>query len=54
MGRRNMRGGGALVAIGAIVGTLGGGLLGQPSIGLLAGLAAGTLAAVFVWLADRR
>ena len=54
MERRNTRGGGALVAIGTIVGTISGGLLGQPSAGLLVGLGVGVLAAVLIWLNDRR
>lgn len=54
MKRRNMRAGGSLVALGTIVGTIGGGLMGQPSLGLLVGFATGAVAAVMVWLLDRR
>lgn len=54
MERRNMRGGGSLLAIGTIAGTIGGGLHGQPVVGLLSGLAIGTVIAVFIWLVDRR
>lgn len=54
MERRNMRAGGSLVAIGTIVGTIGGGLMGQPTLGLLVGFGVGALAAVGVWLLDRR
>lgn len=49
-----MRAGGSLLALGTIVGTVGGGLLGQPVVGLLAGLALGAATAVVIWLADRR
>ena len=54
MERRNMRGGGSLLAIGTIAGTIGGGLHGQPVVGLLGGLAIGTAIAVVIWLVDRR
>ena len=54
MERKNMRAGGSLVALGTIVGTIAGGLLGQPSAGLLVGLAAGASAALIVWLSDRK
>lgn len=49
-----MRGGGSLVAIGTILGTIGGGLLGQPSAGLIVGLGVGVLAAIAIWLNDRQ
>ena len=39
--------------IGAIVGVFAGGFLGQPSAGLLAGLALGAAAALLVWLKGR-
>lgn len=54
MERRNTQAGGALIAVGTIVGTIGGGLMGQPSVGLLAGFAGGVVVAVLIWLADRR
>lgn len=54
MGDRNLRGGGSAIALLAIAGTIAGGLLGQPSAGLLAGIAAGALIALLIWLADRR
>jgi hypothetical protein len=46
--------GGFLLALAILVGTVAGGLKGQPTIGLLAGLAAGSAAAVVLWLLDRR
>lgn len=49
-----MRGGGSLLAIGTIAGTIGGGLHGQPVVGLLGGLATGTAIAIILWLVDRR
>lgn len=54
MATSNMRAGGAFLALGTIAGTLIGGLLGQPSLGLLLGFAGGAAIAVLVWLADRR
>lgn len=49
-----MRAGGSLLAIGTIVGTIGGGLVGQPVVGLLAGFVLGTASALIIWLWDRR
>jgi len=49
----NRNGGGIFIAIGAIVGAIGGGLMGQPSAGLLAGLALGALAALLIWWRGR-
>lgn len=46
-------GGGVFIAIGTIAGAVIGGLMGQPSIGLLAGLVVGALAACALWLKDR-
>lgn len=46
--------GGFLLAMSIIVGVLGGGLLGQPSIGLLTGAAVGVILAALVWVRDRR
>ncbi|MEW4468840.1 hypothetical protein AB1K62_13515 [Parasphingorhabdus sp. JC815] len=45
--------GGFFLAAGCIIGTIGGGLLGQPTIGLLSGLAAGGLIALAIWYFDR-
>lgn len=52
-GTGNRNGGGVFIAIGAIVGAIGGGVLGQPSAGLLAGLALGTAAALLIWWKGR-
>lgn len=54
MATRNTHAGGGLIAAGSIIGTFGGAAVGQPSAGLLAGLGAGALAAILVWLRDRR
>lgn len=43
-----------MLAGGTIVGTLAGGLMGQPSAGLLIGLGAGMVGSVLLWLVDRR
>ncbi len=51
--RTNKSAGGVFVAAGCIVGAIGGGLLGQPSIGFLAGLVAGALIATAIWYFDR-
>lgn len=48
------RAGGFIIAAAILIGTVGGGLMGQPSIGFLAGTAAGILAALALWLRDRR
>lgn len=45
--------GGVWIALGAILGSIGGLYAGQPSLGLLAGLAAGGAAALVMWLRDR-
>jgi hypothetical protein len=45
--------GGVFIAVVPIVGAWIGGVKGQPVIGLLAGLAAGIIAAVVVWSVDR-
>jgi len=52
-GPQNRNGGGVFIAIGAIVGAIGGGLMGQPSAGLLAGLGLGALMALLVWWQGR-
>lgn len=51
---RNPRSGGALLAISVIAGAVGGTIGGQPSVGFLAGLAAGLVMLLAVWLFDRR
>jgi hypothetical protein len=45
--------GGFIIAVAIMAGTIIGGLNGQPSIGLLAGLGLGVVAALAVWLRDR-
>jgi hypothetical protein len=45
--------GGFFMAAGCIVGAIVGGLLGQPSIGFLAGLGLGAAIAVAIWYFDR-
>lgn len=49
-----MRAGGSLVAIGTIIGTIAGGLLSQPSAGLLVGFGAGAFAAILIYAIDRK
>lgn len=46
--------GGFLLALGVIVGVIGGGLLGQPSLGFLVGLGIATLLVIILWIGDRR
>ena len=48
------RGGGAIISGAIIAGVIIGIILGQPSIGFLAGTGAGLLAAILMWLRDRR
>jgi len=45
--------GGIFIALGVTAGVLIGGMLGQPSIGLLAGFALGALIALAIWLRER-
>ena len=52
--RRDARSGGALLAVSIIAGAVGGTLGGEPSLGFLAGLAAGLVMLLAVWLLDRR
>lgn len=47
-------GSGAIIALLILAGVIIGGLLGQPSIGMLAGLAAGIAIAIFLWLRERK
>jgi hypothetical protein len=49
----NSSAGGVFIAFGGIFGAVLGGFMGQPSIGLLAGLGLGGIAAIAVWLKDR-
>ena len=46
--------GGIFIAFFPILGAVIGGLMGQPSAGLLIGLALGILAALAIWLLDRK
>lgn len=50
---KNPMGGGAPIAFLTIAGTIIGGLLGQPSIGLLVGLGIGVVIAVLIWWTGR-
>lgn len=52
--RNSPTGAGAIVALLAVAGVIGGGLMGQPSAGLLAGLGLGLLIALLLWLRERR
>lgn len=52
-GRHNPTGAGAIIALLILGGAIGGGMLGQPSIGLLAGLALGILIALLLYLRER-
>jgi sugar phosphate permease len=54
MANRSPQAGGFIIAVAILAGTIIGGLKGQPSIGLLAGLGLGVAAALAVWLVDRR
>jgi hypothetical protein len=45
---------GSMLAISIIAGAVAGVIVGQPSIGFLAGLAAGLLLAILFWLNERR
>ena len=51
---RDSRAGGSILAIAILAGTVGGMIVGQPSIGVLAGIGAGALLALLFWLNDRR
>ena len=51
--RKEPIGAGAILALTILGGTIVGGLLGQPSIGLLAGTALGIIIAVLLWIRDR-
>ena len=45
--------GGFFIAFGAVAGVLIGGILGEPSFGLLSGLGLGALIALAIWLKER-
>ncbi|MBX9796909.1 hypothetical protein [Sphingomonas sp.] len=52
--RRTPIAGGFLIALSSLAGAFAGGLNGQPSAGLLLGVAGGVALAVAIWLRDRR
>lgn len=52
--RPPVRGGGVFMALGTLVGTVVGGLMGQPSIGFLAGLGGGFALHGALWYMDSR
>lgn len=51
--RKSPSAGGVFIAVLSLAGAIGGGLLGQPTIGLLVGIAAGVVLALALWLRDR-
>lgn len=51
--RKNPAGAGAIIAFLIIGGAIVGGLMGQPSIGLLTGVGLGVLIAVLLWWRER-
>ena len=51
---RYQQAGGAILAIAIIAGAVAGTMVGQSSIGLVVGTAAGILLALLIWLNDRR
>ena len=51
---RAKKAGGFLLAVSIIAGTIAGGMVREPSIGLLIGTAVGILLLIVVWLADRK
>lgn len=52
-GKNKPTGAGAIMAFLIMGGTIGGGLMGQPSAGLLIGTAAGIVIATLLWLRER-
>ncbi|HEX8482304.1 MAG TPA: hypothetical protein VF650_10405 [Allosphingosinicella sp.] len=51
---RSTQAAGSVLALSILGGTVAGVIVGQPSIGVLAGTAAGILLAILFWLNDRR
>jgi hypothetical protein len=51
---QSARGAGAIIALSSITGVIAGGLMGQPSIGLLAGVGTGMAIGLLMWWYDRR
>ena len=47
-------GGGVFIALLTIAGAIIGGLMGQPSIGMLSGIALGVAIAITLWLVERK
>ncbi|MDI1295484.1 MAG: hypothetical protein PSY12_06295 [bacterium] len=52
-GKTNPTGAGAIIALLILGGAIGGGLMGQPSAGLLMGAGAGIVIALLLWLRER-
>ncbi len=51
---RSTQAAGFILAISILAGAVGGSIVGQPSIGFLAGLGAGVAMAILYWLVERR
>jgi len=51
--KKNPTGAGAILALTILGGTILGGLMGQPSIGLLAGTGLGIAVALLLWMKER-
>jgi hypothetical protein len=52
-GKKNPTGAGAIIALLIVAGAILGGLMGQPSAGLLIGAGLGALIALLLWLRER-
>ncbi|ANI78708.1 MULTISPECIES: hypothetical protein [Sphingobium] len=52
-GKKNPTGAGAIIALLILAGAILGGMLGQPSAGLLGGAALGGVIALLLWLRER-
>ncbi len=51
---RSPRAGGAILALVILAGAVAGAATGEPSLGVVVGIAIGVVAAIAVWLLDRR
>ncbi|HEX8512268.1 MAG TPA: hypothetical protein VF688_04105 [Allosphingosinicella sp.] len=51
---RSTQAAGFILAISILAGAVGGSIVGEPSIGFLAGLVAGVAIAILFWLVERR
>ncbi|HEX8241236.1 MAG TPA: hypothetical protein VF574_15990 [Allosphingosinicella sp.] len=51
---RSTQAAGSMLAVSIVAGAVAGVIVGQPSLGFLAGLAAGVLLAILFWLIERR